>query len=560
MGAAILASLALAVFLAFRWMVSAKQSKQLSATLEGLKSSSARRIAELGEQIAALNAKVSRLAKWEVVADADDAASRLLHEARQEAERLTNEAAANLREAQGAAAEIKRLAEAEAISIRQEARNRASKAVAEADARVADADAKASAIVSVANKKAEEIAGDALRALREAKDLERTVRSLQNIIEGYGDRYIIPTHTILDDLAEGFGHTEAGQKLKFARERVREAVKTGKAATCAYVEDNRRETAIRFVTDAFNGKVDSILAKVRHDNIGTLTQELLDAFAVVNHNGKAFRDARITDDYLALRQDELHWAVVATELKEQEREEQRRLKEKLREEEKARKDFERAIKESAREEEIVRKAVEKTQLQLAAATDEQKAKYEAQLQELQGRLEEAEKRNQRALSMAQQTRRGHVYVISNVGSFGEHVYKIGLTRRLDPLDRIRELGDSSVPFDFDVHALIFSEDAPALESQLHRHFLLRQVNKVDHRKEFFRVSIADIRQEMESLTLSASWTMAAAAREYHESLAIEKLIADDPKAREAWVKRQLLLELPETDSLDASAGETASAA
>lgn len=144
--------------------------------------------------------------------------------------------------------------------------------------------------------------------------------------------------------------------------------------------------------------------------------------------------------------------------------------------------------------------------------------------------------------MAEQTRRGHVYVISNVGSFGDDVYKIGLTRRLEPLDRIRELGDSSVPFEFDVHALIFADDAPALETRLHRHFVLKQVNKVNYRKEFFRLTVSEIRSELESLGLSASWTMTAAAREYRESLAIEKAIAADPAAKEAWLKRQLLLE------------------
>jgi hypothetical protein len=186
--------------------------------------------------------------------------------------------------------------------------------------------------------------------------------------------------------------------------------------------------------------------------------------------------------------------------------------------------------------------MEKAEAQLARATEEQKSKYELQLLELRQRLQLAEERGQRALSMAQQTRRGHVYVISNVGSFGEDVYKIGLTRRLEPLDRIRELGDSSVPFEFDVHALIFAEDAPAVETQLHRHFLIRQLNKVNHRKEFFRVTLKDIRDEITALGLSASWTMTAAAKEYRESLAIEKALADDPLAREAWLKRQFLLD------------------
>ncbi len=155
--------------------------------------------------------------------------------------------------------------------------------------------------------------------------------------------------------------------------------------------------------------------------------------------------------------------------------------------------------------------------------------------------------------MAQQTKRGHVYVISNIGSFGDDIYKIGLTRRLEPLERIRELGDSSVPFEFDVHAMIFSEDAPALETQLHQHFLMMQMNKVNHRKEFFRVGLKQIREEVEKLGLSAKWTMASLAKEYHETLAIEKAVKDDPRMREAWVKRQLSLEIS-PDAIEETAG------
>jgi len=226
----------------------------------------------------------------------------------------------------------------------------------------------------------------------------------------------------------------------------------------------------------------------------------------------------------------------------EEREEQRRIKEQIREEEKARREYERAIKLAAKDEETLRKAMEKAQQQISQATEEQKAKYELKLQELELKLKEAEERNQRAQSMAQQTKRGHVYVISNIGSFGEDIYKIGLTLRLEPEDRIRELGDSSVPFGFDIHALIFSEDAPALENKLHKHFVMMQMNKVNYRKEFFRVTLAHIREEVEKLGLATKWTMTAEAKEYFESKAIEEAIKDDPTKRDAWLKRQLLLE------------------
>jgi len=126
--------------------------------------------------------------------------------------------------------------------------------------------------------------------------------------------------------------------------------------------------------------------------------------------------------------------------------------------------------------------------------------------------------------MAQQTKQGHVYVISNVGSFGENIFKIGLTRRLEPLDRVKELGDASVPFSFDVHAMIHSEDAPKLEKDLHKIFELQQVNKVNSRKEFFNVAISDIKEKVNTFRNNAEvhWTMKAEAFEYRESLQLEK--------------------------------------
>lgn len=531
-----------ALLLFVRWRKATQSAAELAGRLSQQQSAASDEAERLGLQIVGLQNHVARLSKWEQVADADALATSLVEQARANAARLVAEAEAAKKASEEAAATLRQAAQADADAIRLEARGKAAQSAGDAAARLADAEARARAILEEADRKAQEIAGDALRSLREAKELEATVVALKNTIEGYGDAYIVPTQSLLDDLAEGYGHTEAGQQLKIVRERVRDAVKIGTAAACDYVEPVRRTTAVRFVIDAFNGKVDSILAKVRTDNFGTLRQALRDAYALVNHNGQAFRNARITDSYLALREEELNLSVVVTALKEQEREEQRRIKEQIREEEKARKEYERAMKEAARDEELLRKATAKAEEQLARATAEQKAKYEQQLLELQGRLQAAEERSQRALSMAQQTRRGHVYVISNQGSFGEDVYKIGLTRRLEPLDRIRELGDSSVPFEFDVHALVFSEDAPALETRLHHHFVFKQINKVNYRKEFFRVSIAEIRSELEALGLAATWTMTAAAKDYRETLAIEKAIANDPIARESWLKRQLLLD------------------
>lgn len=426
----------------------------------------------------------------------------------------------------------------ETSDIRKSNRELMQKAKDEAERLKSDATRQAALMLEQAEEKAKNIAGDAYEIAQKAQHYESVAKAMKNVIEGYGDEYLKPTFSLLDDLAEEFGFDEAGQRLKDAREKTRMLIKNGNASKCDYVEANRRVTAEKFVLDAFNGKVDSILSMIKKDNHGVLEQKIRDAYSLVNNLGMAFRNAHITEVYLDSRLDELKWGTIVNALKLQEREEQRRIKEQIREEEKARREYERAMKEAAKEEETIRRAMEKAQQAIDKASAEQKAKYEAQLADLQVKLQEAEAKNQRALSMAQQTKSGHVYIISNIGSFGEDVFKIGMTRRLEPLDRVRELGDASVPFPFDVHAMIYSEDAPGLETALHKYFVQNQVNKVNPRKEFFRIPIADIRAEVEKRGLDVTWTMAAAALEYRESLAIEKSMLSDGTVKDRWIQQQ----------------------
>jgi len=502
-----------------------------------------------------LSNEVQRLSKWKSVADADAKASELLQHAEAVMADSQRSADSLNQRVQKETSEMLADARRQADATASEAARSAKTLREEARAALDSATSKAAMIVTAAEKRAQEIGGSAYEAQKNAALYEQAAKAMKHIMEGYGNEYLIPAQSLLDDLAEEFGHAEAGRALATARERSKSMVRNGTAATCDYVAMERQGTAVAFVTDAFNGKVDSILSRIKHDNIGILQRELLDAFNLVNLNGRAFRNARITEEYLQARLEELKWASVVQQLKVNERDEQRLIKEQIREEEKARREFERALREAAKEEELLRKAMEKAREQIAHATEEQKAKYEQQLEELTEKLRQAEERGQRALSMAQQTKRGHVYIISNVGSFGEHVYKIGLTRRLEPLDRIRELGDSSVPFEFDVHALIFSEDAPALEGRLHKHFVLTQMNKVNYRKEFFRTDIQHVRQEVEQLGLTAKWTMTAEARQYRETLAVEKAIEANPALRDAWVRRQL-----EQEQVTAAAGAVSEAA
>jgi hypothetical protein len=409
----------------------------------------------------------------------------------------------------------------EAKSVLAAAKEKAQVASQKAELKFNEAMESSRKIVENAKLRAEEIAGDALKAKMNSDHFEKTAQAMKNKINGYKDEYIIPNQTLLDELAEDFAHKEAGLKLKQARLHTKKLISTGLAAACDYVESHRKSIAISFVVDAFNGKVDTILTKVKHDNYGKLKQEIEDAFTLVNYNGKAFRNARIKSEYLAARLDELKWAVSTNELKLQEREEQRQIKEAMREEAKARKEYEKTIREAEKEEKMLQKAKAKIEKQLQEASEEERQKLQQQILELQEKLTEVEEKNQRAQSMAQMTRQGHVYVISNIGSFGEDVFKIGLTRRLEPEIRVKELGDASVPFPFDIHAMLHSDDAPALETQLHHIFHDDQVNKVNHRKEFFRTGIGQIRKTIDSLGIEAHWTLAAEAKEYRESLALE---------------------------------------
>jgi hypothetical protein len=508
--------LAIIFLVLWRKAVSAQNSiqKQLATTEK-------ERQAQLDEA----NKQLSALEKYKSILDAEAEAAKIKSSSEAEAK------------------SVKAAAEAEASHIREEAsqtltsaKEQLANAEQDAHARINRAETESQRIIADAKVKAEEIAGDAYKSLERVDELKSLERALTNTIKGYGDEWLKPTYSLLDDLAEDFNHTDAGVKLKEARAHTARMVTDGTAAVCDYVESNRKETAIRFVIDAFNGKVDSILSKTKKDNYGKLEQQIKDAYQLVNTNGAAFRNARITPAYLDARLQELHWAVIVTELKAKAAEEQRELREKMREEAKAQREFERAQKEAAKEEAMLQKAMEKAQAQLMKATEEQKAKFEAQLTELAEKLKEAQEKNQRAISQAQQTKHGNVYVISNIGSFGEGVYKVGMTRRLEPMDRVRELGDASVPFSFDVHAIIESDDAPALEHALHQELTLMQVNKVNPRKEFFKANLSDIRALVEKYGLSAKWTMEAEAAEYRETIAIEERMKNDPDAQKRWAE------------------------
>lgn len=269
---------------------------------------------------------------------------------------------------------------------------------------------------------------------------------------------------------------------------------------------------------AFNGECDSFVADVEWNNVSRMEERVNRSFEAIN---KIYEKQGIFIDttYKSLKLDELHLAYEYKRKKHEEKEEQRAIREQMREEEKAQREIEAALIKAQKEEEAYQKALEKARAEVQTAQGAAQSKLEAKIAELEARVAEAEVNKERAMSMAQQTRRGHVYVISNIGSFGEDVYKIGMTRRLDPMDRVKELGDASVPFPFDVHAMIFCEDAPTLENTLHKKFDQMRLNLINPRKEFYRVSLDEIEKAVQENGATIEFTKIAEARDFRESQA-----------------------------------------
>ncbi|MDK6769243.1 GIY-YIG nuclease family protein, partial [Klebsiella aerogenes] len=210
--------------------------------------------------------------------------------------------------------------------------------------------------------------------------------------------------------------------------------------------------------------------------------------------------------------------VLALQEAQDEREAQNELKRQMREERQRAEELEKQQQEAeAKEQELEarRKAVEEA---LLAADEEHRLELEETRRQLEQEIEDVHKQYERATSMAQMTKQGHVYVISNIGSFGENVYKIGMTRRLEPLDRISELSGASVPFEFDVHAMISCDDAPALESTLHNKLNGERLNKVNLRKEFFKTDLDKIIKCVEEHHWKVEYVANPAALQYYRSL------------------------------------------
>lgn len=270
---------------------------------------------------------------------------------------------------------------------------------------------------------------------------------------------------------------------------------------------------VKLMLTAFNTECDFLIGKVSPSSFGR-TLEHIEKLANTLEKSAATLECGFNIEYVELKFEECKLQYQYTLKKQEEVVEQKLIKEQIREEQRAIKEYERAIAEAEKEERIYRDLLDKARKELSEVSETERAVAELRIAQLEQQLLEAEAKESRAKSMAEKTRKGHVYVISNIGSFGEHVYKIGMTRRLEPMDRVKELGDASVPFPFDVHAMIYAEDAPSLETALHRKFTSLRVNAVNLRKEFFQVDLDSIKEAVDSIDdIDAEFKMTALAED-----------------------------------------------
>jgi len=287
----------------------------------------------------------------------------------------------------------------------------------------------------------------------------------------------------------------------------------------------KTEKSIRLTARAFNNECEASIANCTWKNVLKMEERIKKAFDAINKLNEP-NAIQISPVYLDEKLKELQLTFEYREKKQREKEEQAEIKAQMREEAKIEAEIKKAEAEAIKEEKRYSKALEVARKELERVTADKRAELEAQIAELQSNLAEAESKHQRAQSMAEQTKQGHVYVISNIGSFGDDVYKIGMTRRLEPMERVKELGDASVPFTFDVHAMIHTNDAPSLEKQLHEKFDSRRLNMVNRRKEFFSASLKEIKSAVEELSdIDVEFIETAVAQDFYETKAMKEQLS-----------------------------------
>lgn len=362
------------------------------------------------------------------------------------------------------------------------------------------------------------------------KQLNGDIADLEIRINRANTELILAETTVYEP-DENITSEETKDQIALLKLEYKDFVKSDKAVTLtnpsAYSQKKRLNDNIKQILRCFNSEASNIIANVSAANVEKQRSALTKSFETIN-SIFASDGLKLNAQLLEYRLKELNLLYTYQEKKAQEQEEQKAIRAQMLEEEKVRREIEREKAKVEKEETQFKNEVDKLMKYLAKADDDvQKQLYVDKIKELEEKLKLLEKDKENILQREQNTRAGFVYIISNIGSFGEDIYKIGMTRRLEPMDRIDELGSASVPFPFDVHAMIFSDDAPSLETTLHNTFRDNQVNLVNPRKEFYNVSLSEIEKVVkENYNATVTFTQVAQAAQYRESVRLREKTAE----------------------------------
>lgn len=317
-------------------------------------------------------------------------------------------------------------------------------------------------------------------------------------------------------------------RLDKVRASQKEMIKNKTAAFCSTEwtvngskAEGRKQTEdnIKLFLRSFNNECDIAISGVKFSNFDRCAERIRKSFETINKLGRVSA-VSLSQKYYALKMDELRLAYEYALKKQQEKEAQAEIRRQQREQAKLEKEIAEARKAAEKERQHYEQALSNLDAQIfACVNDAERAALEAKREELKDGLGGVEAKLADIDYRQSNQRAGYVYIISNIGAFGEGVYKIGMTRRLNPMERVDELGDASVPFAFDVHAMIFSADAPALEAALHHAFDSKRLNKINLRREYFRVSLDEIKEVVrKNHDKTVEFVDVPAAEQYRESL------------------------------------------
>lgn len=388
----------------------------------------------------------------------------------------------------------------------------------------------------VTQQKTLSVLGDLATMVVQKDRLQGVINELKARIVSFEEEELFQSFGFYKPLYDCADSAAYRQLLERIRDRQKEMVKERKALRTEVVFSIEADKAggkkisknlEKLILRAFNGECDATIDNVTFSNLDAITARITKAYQDLNDLSQPV-GISISQAYLNAKLEELHVCYEYAMKVKEEKEEQRKIREQMREQARLIKEIEDARKKIEKEETHFNQVIAELQARMAAANASEKAQYEAKLCEYQERLACVMRDKEEVEYREQSTRAGYVYIISNIGSFGDHIYKIGVTRRLEPQERIDELGDASVPFEFDVHAMIFSEDAPMLEGALHEHFSDRSVNKINSRKEFFRVRLEEIEEVVRTHhNKVVEFTKIAKAEDYRLTLAKERSLAQE---------------------------------